>query len=185
MAGSLGVFIAADLLTFYLVYALVSVPAYYLVAHDEEPSSLRAGAVYMAFALLGEAVLLIAFVMLAAGEPNGSAQIRDVVTASVASPWRDAALALIILGFGMKIALVPLHGWMPLTYTAAPIPAAAVLSGAGVKAGVIGLIRFLPLARLFPAGAKRSSGLASSPPSMASRSASPSATRRQCSPIRA
>ena len=150
MAGSLGVFIAADLLTFYLVYALVSVPAYYLVAHDEEPSSLRAGAVYMAFALLCEAVLLIAFVMLAAGEPNGSAQIRDVVTASVASPWRDAALALIILGFGMKIALVPLHGWMPLTYTAAPIPAAAVLSGAGVKAGVIGLIRFLPLGAAFP-----------------------------------
>jgi formate hydrogenlyase subunit 3/multisubunit Na+/H+ antiporter MnhD subunit len=150
MAGSLGVFVAADLLTFYLVYALVSVPAYCLVAHDEEPASRRAGAVYMAFALLGEAVLLIAFVMLAAGEPNGSVQIRDVVTASVASPWRDAALALIILGFGMKIALAPLHGWMPLTYTAAPIPAAAVLSGAGVKAGVIGLIRFLPLSAAFP-----------------------------------
>ena len=114
------------------------------------PSSRRAGAVYMAFALLGEAVLLIAFVMLAAGEPSGSVQIRDVVAALPASPWRDAALALIILGFGMKIALVPLHGWMPLTYTAAPIPAAAVLSGAGVKAGVIGLIRFLPLGAAFP-----------------------------------
>jgi formate hydrogenlyase subunit 3/multisubunit Na+/H+ antiporter MnhD subunit len=150
MAGSFGVFIAADLLTFYLVYALVSVPGYYLVAHDEEPSSLRAGAVYMAFALLGEAVLLIAFVMLAVGEPNGSVQIRDVVAALPASPWRDVALALIILGFSMKIALVPLHGWMPLTYTAAPIPAAAVLSGAAVKAGVIGLIRFLPLGAAFP-----------------------------------
>jgi formate hydrogenlyase subunit 3/multisubunit Na+/H+ antiporter MnhD subunit len=150
MTGSLGVFIAADLLTFYLVYALVSVPAYYLVAHDEEPASRRAGGVYMAFALLGEAVLLLAFVMLAAGEPSGSVQIRDVVTALPASPWRDAALALIILGFGMKIALAPLHGWMPLTYTAAPIPVAAVLSGAGVKAGVIGLIRFLPLSAAFP-----------------------------------
>jgi formate hydrogenlyase subunit 3/multisubunit Na+/H+ antiporter MnhD subunit len=150
MAGSLGVFIAADLLTFYLVYALVSVPAYYLVAHDEEPSSLRAGGVYMAFALLGEAVLLIAFIMLAAAESNGSVQVRDVVAALPASPWCDAVLALIIIGFGMKIALVPLHGWMPLTYTAAPIPAAAVLSGAGVKAGVIGLIRFLPLGAAFP-----------------------------------
>ena len=68
----------------------------------------------MAFALLGEAVLLLAFVMLAAGEPSGGVQIRDVVAAMPASPWRDAALALIILGFGMKIALVPLHGWMPL-----------------------------------------------------------------------
>jgi formate hydrogenlyase subunit 3/multisubunit Na+/H+ antiporter MnhD subunit len=145
MAGSLGVFIAADLLTFYLVYALVSVPAYCLVAHAEEPASRRAGGVYIAFALLGEAVLLLAFVMLAAGEPSGSVQIRDVVAALPASPGRDPALALIIIGFGMKIALVPLHGWMPLTYTAAPIPAAAVLSGAAVKAGVIGLIRFLPL----------------------------------------
>ena len=150
MAGSLGVFIAADLLTFYLVYALVSVPAYYLVAHDDDPASRRAGGVYMAFALLGEAVLLIAFVMLAAGEPGGGVQIRDVVAALPASPWREAALALIILGFGMKIALAPLHGWMPLTYTAAPIPAAAVLSGAAVKAGVIGLIRFLPLGATSP-----------------------------------
>ena len=57
----------------------------------------------------------IAFVMLAAGEPSGSLQIRDVVAALPASPWRDAALALIIIGFGMKIALVPLHGWMPLS----------------------------------------------------------------------
>jgi formate hydrogenlyase subunit 3/multisubunit Na+/H+ antiporter MnhD subunit len=104
----------------------------------------------MAFALIGEAVLLIAFVMLAAGEPSGSLWIRDVVGALPTSPWRDAALALIIIGFGMKIALAPLHGWMPLTYTAAPIPAAAVLSGAGVKAGVIGLIRFLPLGDAFP-----------------------------------
>jgi formate hydrogenlyase subunit 3/multisubunit Na+/H+ antiporter MnhD subunit len=150
MAGSLGVFIAADLLTFYLVYALVSVPAYYLVAHDENSTSRRAGGVYLAFALLGEAVLLIAFVMLAAGEPSGSLSIRDVIAALPASPWRDAALALLIIGFGMKIALVPLHGWMPLTYTVAPIPAAAVLSGAGVKAGVIGVIRFLPLGVAFP-----------------------------------
>ena len=103
MTGSLGVFIAADLLTFYLVYALVSIPAYYLVAHDEEPASRRAGGVYLAFALLGEAFLLLAFVMLAAGEPTGSVQIHDVMAALPASPWRDAALALLIVGFGMKI----------------------------------------------------------------------------------
>ncbi len=144
LTGSLGVFIAADLLTFYFVYALVSIPAYYLIAQDDDPTSKRAGDVYVAFALLGEAFLLIAFVLLAAGEPGGSVQISDIAAALSASPWRDAALALLIIGFGMKIALTPLHGWMPLSYTAAPIPAAAALSGAAVKAGVIGLIRFLP-----------------------------------------
>ncbi len=144
MIGSLGVFIADDLLSFYLVYALVSIPAWGMIVLDDGLESRRAGGVYMAFAILGEALLLIAFAMLAAGAPNGGVAIPDVVAALPASPWRDAAIGCLIAGFGAKMGLVPLNGWMPLTYRAAPIPAAAVLSGAGVKAGVIGLIRFLP-----------------------------------------
>ena len=150
LTGSVGVFVAADLLTFYLVYALVSIPAYELIVRDDAPASKRAGGVYLVFTILGEALLLMAFALLAVGEPNGSLRIEDVVRALPASPWRDGALALIVTGFGMKMALAPLNGWMPLTYTAAPIPAAGVLSGAAVKAGVIGLIRFLPFAAPMP-----------------------------------
>ena len=145
MAGNIGVFIAGDLVSFYLVYALASIPAYGLFAFSDDTEQKRAGAIYMAFTILGEALLLLAFAMLLAGEPHGSARIVDVMDALPASPWRDVALGLIIAGFGMKIGMIPFNGWMPLTYNAAPIPAAAVLSGAGVKAGVIGLIRFLPL----------------------------------------
>jgi formate hydrogenlyase subunit 3/multisubunit Na+/H+ antiporter MnhD subunit len=144
LAGSIGVVIAAHLLTFYLVFALVSIPAYGLVAHKNDAGAVRASGIYMAFAMLGEALLLMGFALLAAGEPNGSLAIRDVVAALPGSPWRDAALALAIAGFGVKIALVPVHGWMPLAHTAAPVPASAILSGAVIKAGVIGLIRFLP-----------------------------------------
>ncbi|HXZ14497.1 MAG TPA: proton-conducting transporter membrane subunit, partial [Roseiarcus sp.] len=145
MIGSLGVFVANDLLSFYLVYALVSIPAYGMFAFDPSPATQRAGQVYMAFAILGEAFLLFGFALLAAGEPQGSLRIPDVAAALPGSPWCDAALALLIAGFGAKMGLVPLNGWMPLSYAATPVPAAAVLSGAGVKAGVIGLIRFLPL----------------------------------------
>jgi formate hydrogenlyase subunit 3/multisubunit Na+/H+ antiporter MnhD subunit len=145
MTGNIGVFIAGDLVSFYLAYALVSIPAYGLFAFSDDIERKRAGAVYLAFTILGEALLLLAFAMLVAGEPRGSARIVDVTNALPASPWRDTALGLIIAGFGMKIGMVPFNGWMPLTYSAAPIPAAALLSGAGVKAGVIGLIRFLPL----------------------------------------
>jgi len=145
MIGSLGVFVADDLLSFYLVYALVSIPAYGMFAFDPSPATQRAGRVYMAFAILGEALLLFAFGMLSAGEPHGSLRIPDVVAALPGSPWRDVAFALLVAGFGAKMGLVPLNGWMPISYAATPIPAAAVLSGAGVKAGVIGLIRFLPL----------------------------------------
>jgi formate hydrogenlyase subunit 3/multisubunit Na+/H+ antiporter MnhD subunit len=151
LTGSLGVFIAADLLGFYLVFALVSLPAYGLIVHDDDDDAAqRAGGVYMAFTVLGEAFLLLGFVLLAAGEPNDSLQIRDVVAALPQSPWRDAALGFTVAGFALKIGTVPVHGWMPLTYAAAPIPAASVLSGAAVKAGVIGLIRFLPLDAAMP-----------------------------------
>ena len=150
MSGNLGVFMAADLVSFYLTFSVVSLATYGLIVHDGKPISQRAGIIYVALAVLGEAFLLMAFVFMAEATPNGSLMIRDAVAALPASPWRDTVLALLILGFGLKIGLVPLHVWMPLAYTAAPIPAAGVLSGAAVKAGVIGLIRFLPFGVAMP-----------------------------------
>ena len=149
LTGSLGVFIAADLVSFYLTYSMVSLAAWGLIVHDRTTAS-RAGMVYLALAVLGEAFLLMAFVYLAAATTNGSLLIRDAVAALPTSPWRSAALTLLVLGFGLKIALVPGHVWMPLAYTAAPAPAAAALSGAAVKAGIIGFIRFLPLGAPLP-----------------------------------
>jgi multicomponent Na+:H+ antiporter subunit A len=150
LTGNLGVFIAADLVSFYLTFSVVSLAAYGLIVHDGTPGSRRAGMIYVALAVLGEAFLLMAFVFMAAATPDSSLLIRDAVAALPASPWRETAVALLMLGFGLKIGVVPLHVWMPLAYTVAPIPAAAVLSGAAVKAGVIGLIRFLPLGVAMP-----------------------------------
>jgi formate hydrogenlyase subunit 3/multisubunit Na+/H+ antiporter MnhD subunit len=163
LVGNIGVFITADLASFYLSFALVSVPAYGLLVHDATPKTQRAGAIYMALTLLGETFLLIGFVLLAAGTPSGSLAIRDCLAALPASPWRDPTLALLIAGFGLKAGLVPLHVWMPLTYAAAPAPAACVLSGAVVKAGVIGFIRFIPLDHGLPGwgGALAATGLLS------------------------
>ena len=150
LAGSLGIFLAADLVGFLLFYALVSLPAYGLVTYDGTPVARRAGVIYMGFALLGENLLLMSFVLLAFNSPEGGLRIVDVVASIPAAPFRNIILSLLIAAFGMKIALLPMHFWMPLSYTAAPIPAAAVLSGAAVKAGVIGLIRFLPFDMALP-----------------------------------
>jgi formate hydrogenlyase subunit 3/multisubunit Na+/H+ antiporter MnhD subunit len=150
LTGSIGVFMTADLVSFYLAYSIVSLAAYGLVVHDGGAAERRAATVYVALAVLGEAFLLLAFVFLAESSLGGSLMIRDAVAALPASPWRDAALVLLLLGFGLKIGLVPGHVWMPLAYRAAPIPAAAALSGAAVKAGIIGLIRFLPFGTAMP-----------------------------------
>jgi multicomponent Na+:H+ antiporter subunit A len=150
LVGSLGTFLVADLAGFYLFFTVASLAAYGLVAFDETAEAKRAAGLYVGLAVLGEAFLLMALVLLAQSVPSGSSLISDAVASLAQSPWRDYAMAFLILAFGLKIGLFPFHVWMPLTYSAAPIAAAAVLSGSAVKVGVIGLIRFLPFETAMP-----------------------------------
>ncbi|MFG1300837.1 complex I subunit 5 family protein [Xanthobacter sp. V3C-3] len=144
MAGSFAVFLVADVVSFYLAYALASFSAYGLAAHEDTREARRAGNIYLALTVLGEAFLIAAFVMLASGASDANPLIRDAVATLPASPWKGAILTLLLLGFCMKMGLFPLHVWMPLAHAVAPVPGSAALSGIVVKAGVIGLIRFLP-----------------------------------------
>jgi len=144
LAGSLGVFVTADLFSFYVAFALASLPAWGLVVHDETARARRAGAIYLALAVVAEICLILAFALLAAETPGDTIAVRDVVPSLASAPGRHFTIALLLAGFGLKAGLVPLHVWLPLAHPAAPAPASAVLSGAIVKAGVIGLIRFLP-----------------------------------------
>ncbi len=151
LTGSLGIFLTSNLMGFLVFYALVSLPAYIFVITDGTPFAKKAGAVYMGFALLGENLLLLAFVILAGLTPPGNSDISEVVSLLPSSPMLPIVLVLVLLGFGMKMALLPMHFWMPPAYTSAPIPAAAVMSGAAVKAGVLGMLRFLPMEVPLPA----------------------------------
>ena len=65
LTGNLGVFLAADLVSFYLTYSVVSLAAYGLIVHDGTPSSLRAGIIYVALTVMEEDLLLMAFVFMA------------------------------------------------------------------------------------------------------------------------
>ena len=144
LVGCVGVFLAADVVGFYFLLAVLSVGATGLVLQGQGPAALRAGGVYLGVALLAEAFLLAALVLMVQDSPDGSLLIRDVASAVATSPRRDLALTLLIVGLGMKAGLVPLHFWMPWAYGAAPIPAAAVMSGAVVKASILALLRLLP-----------------------------------------
>ncbi|HEY2255234.1 MAG TPA: proton-conducting transporter membrane subunit [Variovorax sp.] len=150
LTGCVGVFLAADLIGFYFMLAVLSVGASGLVLQGEGPQALRASALYLGLALLAEAFLLAGLILLAQATPDGSLLIRDAAAALPDSPWRDPTLLLLLVGLGMKAGLVPLHFWMPLAYGNAPIPAAAVMSGAVVKASILAMIRFLPFGAVLP-----------------------------------
>jgi formate hydrogenlyase subunit 3/multisubunit Na+/H+ antiporter MnhD subunit len=143
-SGSLGVFLAGDLVSFYLTFAVVSLAGFGLVVQDGTPTARRAGSLYLLLAVLGEIALLFAFALLAAATPDGSLAIADVIEPLATGGGQHITVLLLVIGFGMKMGLVPLHVWLPIAHPAAPMPASAVLSGAIIKAGVIGLIRFLP-----------------------------------------
>ena len=145
LAGCLGVFVAADMVVLYLALATMTLGASGLVFHDESAPARRAAGTYLAIALAGESLVLVGMIAAVLHTPGQSLAIAEVAAALPASPARDVTLALLLAGFGIKAGLVPLHVWMPLAHAAAPMPASAVLSGAVVKAGIIGLIRFLPV----------------------------------------
>jgi multicomponent Na+:H+ antiporter subunit A len=150
LTGCIGVFLAADMVGFYFLLALLTIGACGLVIQHETPRAWRAGAIYIGLGLLAEAFLLMAFVLLSTAIPGDSLLIRDAAAALPTSPHRDLILALLLGGFGIKAGLVPFHFWMPPAYSAAPTPASAVLSGAVVKASILGMIRFIPLQTAMP-----------------------------------
>ena len=141
--GCLGVFLAADMPLLYMMLASMTLGAGALVFQDESAAARRAAGIYLGLALAGETLVLVAMVLLA--QASGSWLVHDAAMALPHAGQRDLIVALLVVGFGLKAGLVPLHVWMPLAHAAAPMPASAVLSGVVVKAGIIGLIRFLPL----------------------------------------
>ncbi|MFP4327554.1 MAG: proton-conducting transporter membrane subunit [Paracoccaceae bacterium] len=142
LAGNLGVFLARDVATFYVAFAAVSLASWFLIVHARDRAALRAGRVYIAMALAGEVALLVGLIL--GADAAGSTAIAEMPAALAQPGAGTAACVLLIAGFGIKAGLVPLHVWLPLAHPAAPAAASAVLSGAIVKAGLIGMLLFLP-----------------------------------------
>ncbi len=143
MSGNLGLLVAQDVAGFYLAFAQMSLAAYVLVVHDETAKAYRAGAVYIWLAVVGETCLLLGFLLGASAAEEFA--LTEVRRALLHADGAALAISLLVAGFGIKMGLVPLHVWLPLAHPAAPSPASAVLSGAMIKAGLFGLMAFLPL----------------------------------------
>ena len=139
MAGNFGLIVSQDAVSFYVFFALMSFSSYGLVVHNGDDAALKAGRVYIYLVVIGEVLLFTAFVWQAWSVD--SLLIKDF---SNARP-NGIIVGLILIGFGIKAGALPVHVWLPLAHPAAPTPASAVLSGAMIKAGLLGWLRFLPI----------------------------------------
>jgi len=111
-----------------------------LVLHEGTEAARSAAMKYLGYSLFGAALALFGFFVAypatenAAFLPGGSLH-------GEATPVQLAASLAMIVGFGGKAGMIPLHDWLPTAHPEAPAPASAVLSGVITKGGVLGIVR--------------------------------------------
>jgi NADH-quinone oxidoreductase subunit M len=139
----LGVFMAQDWALFYLFWELTLIPLFFLI--DRWGGENRHGAAlnFVLYTMGGSVFMLISLLVLFDNIPGHSFAMADI--AAGASELSEHTQILIFLGFligfGVKMPIFPIHGWLPLAHVEAPSPVSILLSGILLKMGAYGLIR--------------------------------------------
>jgi len=147
IAGMTGVVFAGDFFTLFVFWELMCLTSYALVAFRKQRwEPIEAGFKYLIMSAAGSATILLAMSFLygMTGTVNFAALAASLNNATP-DGWLYVTLTLIIVGFGIKAAIVPFHTWLPDAHSAAPSPISAVLSGVMVQTGAYALIRILLL----------------------------------------
>ncbi len=139
LGGCMGTVFAGDLLGLFVFFEIMAISSYVLVAHEEHPYAMFAGAKYLFMSIgAGLAIffgLAITYHLAGTLTLDGFGLIQEVSTFSL------AAFIGFLLGFGVKAGIFPVHIWLPDAHPAAPSPVSALLSGVMIKVGAYGLIR--------------------------------------------
>ena len=141
--GVVGALLARNALLFVLAFELVLIPTTLLVAIWGGPRRAGAAVRFLLYGAVSGLSLLAAVLAFGWFNSNGLAFGYDDLAGAAVSPRGQATiLALLLLAFGLKLPVVPLHGWQPFTYGEAPTPVVMLLGGAVSKLGAYGLLRF-------------------------------------------
>ncbi|MDJ0807542.1 MAG: proton-conducting transporter membrane subunit [Gammaproteobacteria bacterium] len=143
VTATVGLALAGNLFTFVIFYELLTLATYPLVAHRGTPEAIRGARIYLKYTLSGGVLLLFGVIWLQVlAGPIAFVQggILSDLPAEL-HPQLGWIFLLMILGLGVKAAIVPLHGWLPQAMVA-PAPVSALLHAvAVVKAGAFGIVR--------------------------------------------
>jgi len=143
LCGFNGIVITGDLFNLYVFLEISSLSLYGLIASGEKQSPVAAfrylimGTIAASFYLLG-----IGFLYMKTGSLN-MADVKAILPSVLDQPAIVVALVLIVLGMGIKMALFPMHGWLPDAYTYAPSTSSAIIAPTGTKVGAYVLLRVM------------------------------------------
>ena len=142
LGGTMGVFLSGDLITTFLFFEMMSFTSYVMVLHDEKPAAIVASKTYMAVAVIGGLAMIFGIFIV-------NAQLHTTEIGALYDAMHHfegdkrmlyLAAAFMLVGFGGKAGMYPLHIWLPNAHPVAPAPASALLSGVLTKTGIYGII---------------------------------------------
>jgi len=155
LAGAVAIGFATDLFTIFVAVELSALPVYVLCAYryKEDPKSLVSATKYLIQGVVGTITALLGVSLLfVAGHTLQITALPAALAAANPVPVLAGA-ALIIVGYGVKLAIVPLHTWLPEAYSRAPVGVTAIMVGAtkiGVLLGVFLSLSALPVGPAVP-----------------------------------
>ncbi len=141
--GATGMVLTGDIFNMFVFLEITSISSYALTAIKKDGHSAEAGFKYLLLGSLGSTLFLfgIALIYGSLGTLNMAdigARIGDMNPKLLA-----AAVILILIGMGVEAEMLPLNGWVPDAYQAAPVPVVSIFSGVVAKAGIYALARIL------------------------------------------
>ncbi len=146
-AAILGVFMAKDWVLFYVFWELTLVPLFFLI--DRWGGRRRHGAAlnFVLYTFGGSVFLLIAMLVLYDNLPVHSFEMETMTQGARLLPEQKQLWIFLgfLIGFGVKMAIFPIHGWLPLAHVEAPSPVSILLSGILLKMGSYGLLRVVEM----------------------------------------
>lgn len=140
--GVAGAFLAQNLLLFFLFYEIELVPFYLLISIWGEEKRGYAATKFLLYTAVSGAMILAGFLGLVWLSGAPSFNYEALMGQNLPLSLQALLLTAIIIGFGIKIPLVPFHTWLPDTYVAASTPVAILLGGVLAKLGAYGIFRF-------------------------------------------
>ncbi|WP_026082428.1 NADH-quinone oxidoreductase subunit M [Mastigocladopsis repens] len=140
--GVVGAFLAQDLLLFFLFYELELIPLYLLIAIWGGERRGYAATKFLIYTAVSGILILASFlgVVWLSGAPSFA--LDSLNTKSLSLETQILLLLGILIGFGIKIPLVPFHTWLPDAHVEASTPVSVLLAGVLLKLGTYGLLRF-------------------------------------------
>jgi NADH-quinone oxidoreductase subunit M len=149
-AGMLGVFVALDLILFYVFWEGMLIPMYFLIGVWGGPRRIYATIKFFLYTMAGSVLMLLAMVGLAVLSRGGGGEFTfDLLTLyGVTVPrgtqtWLFLAFAV---SFAIKVPMFPFHTWLPDAHVEAPTAGSVLLAGVLLKMGTYGFLRFaMPL----------------------------------------